>query len=77
MRGGEENAAAGFFRLQIVLQSFVTDPLGNVLAIDVRKTRKRIEQPADRPEHFVGYRGSFCGSLFRVSQLQIANCHAA
>src|SRR5580692_1187881 len=53
MRGGEQNAASGLFRFEIVLQAFVADPLMYVLAIELGKAREHPDKPRDGAENFV------------------------
>ena len=52
--GGEEDAASGLLGVEIVLQTFVTDPLVNVLAVDLRETGEDPDQPGDGAEDLVG-----------------------
>ena len=54
MGGGEEDAAAGLLGFEIVLQAFVTYPVMNVLAIDLREAREDPDEPGDGAEDFVG-----------------------
>ncbi len=53
MSGGEQNAVAGLFGFEEMLQPFVTDPLGNVLAIDAWKSCEGVEQPGDGAEDII------------------------
>ncbi len=53
MRGGEKDASAGLFGFEIMLKSFVTYPLGNVLAIEFRKAGEDPDQARDGAENFV------------------------
>ncbi len=77
MRGGEEDAASGFFGFQIMFEAFVTDPLMNVLAIDLGKAREDPDEAGDGAENFVGDGAALGWRFLRVREFQVAHRGAA
>ena len=66
-----------FLRFEIMFQSFVTYPLGNVLAIHVRETREDPDQTGDGAENFVGDGAALAARFLRIGEFEIAHRGAA
>jgi len=75
--GGEEDAAVGLFGFQIIFESFVTYPLGNVLAIDVREAREDPDQAGDGAENFIGDGAALAWRFLGIGEFEIAHRGAA
>lgn len=75
--GGEEDASASLLGVQKMFQSFVTYPLGNVLAINVRETREDPHQTGDGAENLVGNGAALGGRFLRIGEFEIAHRGAA
>ena len=77
MGGREKDPAAGLLGLEIVLQAFVTNPLRNVLAIELGKTREDPDEARDGAENFVGDGAALRQRFFGIGQFEIAHRGAA
>ena len=77
MSGGEQDAAPGLLRFEVMLKAFVTDQLMNVLGIDFGEACEDPDEPCDGAEDFICDGPALGRGFLRIREFEVAHRGAA